>query len=135
MATTERTTAPIDVVNVTDRQALWEMEHMVRNRLTELLLSDLEGLLRPDIKAARANGVWAESLIVRAGTHEVSRQQPWPVRFDSEDLRVNWEASGKLTVSAAVRAEVDRILFQLTQLHGGLIPGQDLSLRLPRHLY
>lgn len=129
------TTMPAEVAKLTDQDALWEMQCAVTEQLTRVLLGDLEQLLRPCIKAIRATGVWADFLIARAGTHEVTRQQPWPVRFDIDDLHVNWEPSGKLTVPDEARDEAEGILFQLTQLHGGLISGHDLPFRLPSRLY
>ncbi|MDW4912476.1 hypothetical protein [Streptomyces californicus] len=134
--TTTTPTAPVARISaMTDQQALWETQRAVTERLTQLLLAELEELLRPSIKQIRATGVWADFLIVRAGRHEATRQQPWPIRFSADDLHINWEPAGQLTIPADLRDDVDSIMQQLTQLHGGLTAGHDLPLRLPVHLY
>ncbi|MFI1225907.1 MULTISPECIES: hypothetical protein [Streptomyces] len=134
--TTSTPIAPVVSISaMTDQQTLWETQRAVTERLTQLLLAELEELLRPCIKQIRATGVWSDFLIVRAGRHEVTRQQPWPIRFSADDLHTNWEPTGKLTIPVELRDEVHPILEQLTQLHGGLTAGHDLPYRLPVHLY
>ncbi|MGW0673480.1 hypothetical protein [Streptomyces sp. NPDC002746] len=120
---------------IINQDELWEIHSQARHRLVQCLLIDLERLLRPSIRAARDAGIWAEHLVVRAGTYEVTRQRPWPVRFDADAVYTNWETSHPLAVPDHALEEVESILFQLTKLHGALISGHTEVIGLPKHLY
>ncbi|MFE3631558.1 hypothetical protein [Streptomyces goshikiensis] len=120
---------------ITKQDELWEIHSQARHRLVQCLLIDLEKLLRPSIKAARDAGISAEHLVVRAGTYEVTRQRPWPVRFDADAVYTSWETNRPLAVPDDAREEVESIIFQLTKLHGALISGHTEVLGLPKHLY
>ncbi|MFJ9379355.1 hypothetical protein [Streptomyces sp. NPDC101455] len=114
-----------------DQDALWEMYQQATDRLTQQMLMELEQLLRPAITSHISGGGHASHLVVRAGTYEATRKQPWPVRFGADALYVGWEPSGKLSVPSDRIAEIQEILDRLTRLHGGLISGTDLALQLP----